>query len=519
MIHWLQSREWEGTKSSQSNWRDVREMFGNAVGDNFEAAARAYWRDQAPEVWSAKSVDKRNHSTVRPWLALTGLAIEAASSPRWAEALSPSEADIAAAWATTELNGFPEWFHSLASAQPDGVRKALERELEAEFTDIAIIQHPRTLSAIRHSRALATQQVVASFLKRKLLSWPTDPPSEAEARPSLQNLERVLVVLAATMPADLEMATYCEQRFKAAPSGALAVAWLRGVFENDFVRGVKTLLIGLGVVAPTERRQHGLLWLAGTFGERGLGKLPVGVRGDADFLFELTTLAYECIRREDDVHHEGAYTPDLRDDAEFARNRILSALVYLPGQQAYDGLIRLSAEPLFRHMPDRLKKLARERAAVDSEPQALSIAEFRGWEQPYGHPPRNPNELFDLVGDRLDDLDYDMRHHSFNVRDQLHALTEEPELQPHIARYFYDHARGLFTVTRESEVADKKKTDVVLGTTQAGNATIEIKVGWSVTELEVAIKDQLVGQYLRHPDCQVGHLLVTYAGRKASSIR
>ena len=139
MIHWLQSREWEGTKSSQSNWRDVREMFGNAVGDNFEAAARAYWRDQAPEVWSAKSVDKRNHSTVRPWLALTGLAIEAASSPRWAEALSPSEADIAAAWATTELNGFPEWFHSLASAQPDGVRKALERELEAEFTDIAMI--------------------------------------------------------------------------------------------------------------------------------------------------------------------------------------------------------------------------------------------------------------------------------------------------------------------------------------------------------------------------------------------
>ena len=167
-------------------------------------------------------------------------------------------------------------------------------------------------------------------------------------------------------------------------------------------------------------------------------------------------------------------------------------------------------------MPDRIKKLARERAAVDSEPQALSYEEFQAWEQPYGHPPRNPGELFDVICDRLDDLDYDIRHHSFNVRDQLHVLTEESELQPHIARYFYDHAHGLFTITRESEVADKKKTDVVLSTIKAGSATIEIKVGdrWSVTELKAAIENQLVGQYLRHPDCQVGHLLVTYAGRK-----
>ena len=95
-------------------------------------------------------------------------------------------------------------------------------------------------------------------------------------------------------------------------------------------------------------------------------------------------------------------------------------------------------------------------------------------------------------------------------------MSEESELQPHIARYFYDHAHELFTVARESEVADKKKTDVVLSTANAGSATIEIKVGdrCSVTELEAAIEDQLVGQYLRHPDCQVGHLLVTYAGRK-----
>ena len=333
MVQWLRSRETDDTKTTQSNWREVRNMFGNAVGDNFGAAARAYWRVQAPEVWSAKPVQERYQSTIRPCLALTGLAIEAASSPKWAEALSRSEAATAAAWATTELNGFPEWFDRLAVAWPEGVREALERELEAEFTDIATIQHPRTLSEIQHSRVPTTQQVVASFLKRKLLIWPSAPRAEAEAGPSLQNLERVLVVLAATMPADPEVAAYCEQQFKSAPSGPLAVAWLRGVFENDFVRGVEALRNGLMTVDQAERRQHGILWLAGTFGEHGLGQLPVSVRGDADLLFELTTLAYECIRREDDVHHEGVYSPNLRDDAETARNRILSALVDLPGQE------------------------------------------------------------------------------------------------------------------------------------------------------------------------------------------
>lgn len=516
LVQWLRFRETDDTKTAQSNWREVCGVFGNVVGDNFRAAMKVYWREQAPEVWSAKPVEERNQSTIRPCLALTGLAIEAVSKPKWAEVLSPSEAEIAAGWATTELNGFPEWFEGLAVAQPDGVREALERELEAEFTEIATIQHPRTLSAIQHSRAPSIQQVVARFLKRKLLIWPAEPLSETEAGSSLQNLERVLVVLAATTPADSEVAAYCEQRFKSAPSGPLAVAWLRGVFENDFARGVEALRNGLVAVDPAERRQHGILWLASTFGEHGLGQLPVGVRGDADLLFELTRLAYECIRREDDVHHEGVYSPNLRDDAETARNRILSALVDLPGEESYDALVRLSTEPLFRHMPDRIKKLARERAAVDSEPEALSPEESQQWEQPYGHPPRDPGELFNVVSDRLDDLDYDFRHHSFNVRDQLYALTEESELQPHIARYFYDHAHGLFTVTRESEVADKKKTDVVLSTVQAGSATIEIKVGdrWSVTELEMAIKGQLVGQYLRHPDCQVGHLLVTYAGEK-----
>ena len=38
--------------------------------------------------------------------------------------------------------------------------------------------------------------------------------------------------------------------------------------------------------------------------------------------------------------------------------------------------------------------------------------------------------------------------------------------------------------------------------------------GWSLTDLERALRDQLIGQYLRHPTCKAGCLLLTYHGRK-----
>ena len=47
-------------------------------------------------------------------------------------------------------------------------------------------------------------------------------------------------------------------------------------------------------------------------------------------------------------------------------------------------------------------------------------------------------------------------------------------------------------------------------------AVVEVKMAnkWSVTKLENALNSQLVGSYLRHPDCKAGCLLLTYHGRE-----
>lgn len=71
---------------------------------------------------------------------------------------------------------------------------------------------------------------------------------------------------------------------------------------------------------------------------------------------------------------------------------------------------------------------------------------------------------------------------------------------------------------REEEVADRKKPDIRLATTHGDQrAAIEVKIAdeWSLPQLENALRDQLVGQYLRHQKCKAGCLLLTYHGRKA----
>ena len=130
-------------------------------------------------------------------------------------------------------------------------------------------------------------------------------------------------------------------------------------------------------------------------------------------------------------------------------------------------------------------------------------------------PPANSNELFGVMLDRVDDLAFDLRNHDFDERKLLRATTSETAIQPNLARKLSDAARGAYIVSREEEVADKKETDIRLAATAfTGRAVIELKVGdnWSVRRLEDALETQLVGKYLRHPNCSVGGLLITYAG-------
>lgn len=517
LIRWLRMSAERNSNShlALSNWREIRRILGDELGEGFEAALKDYWRENEPPVWSRLPADQRNRISGLHIAGLTGLSVEAGNGTGWASGLTQDEARRAAEWGLVEMNGFPEWFGALARRRPEAVRAALEEELQAELAEADEAVHPHTLQALRYGGDTA-RRLVAAYLKSALFAWPAPGANEEGETVRARNLNTVLSILRLTGDTDSAVAALCETKFLQDPGRPSAMTWLRGLCAWDLRRSLAAIRKGLEKTPEGERRGRGVQWFAGLFGDRDAG-LPIPLDADVDILLDLTKLAYEYVRREDDVEHEGAYSPDVRDDAETARNRLLSALFEKPGADAHAALRNLASEPLFSHLEDRMRLFARRRAAADSEATALTSADVRAWQDRYEHPPRNRDELFAVMLDRLDDIDHDIKHHDFTDRPLLAAIDEETVIQPLLARKFSDAARGQYQVVREDEVADKKETDIrLLGTACPDRSVIEIKIGdkWSVTELEAAITDQLRGKYLRHETCTAGCLLVTYAGRK-----
>ena len=180
-------------------------------------------------------------------------------------------------------------------------------------------------------------------------------------------------------------------------------------------------------------------------------------------------------------------------------------------------ILDLASEDDFAHFPDRLKLLARQRAAADAEFEPFDPAAVVVLEKRLEAPARDSDGLFAVMMDRLADLDHELRHGDFSDRGTVQSITQEPEMQRTLAWRLRDKANGVYKVAREEEVVDRKKTDIRFLSVQGEKkAVAEVKIAdnWSLTQLEKALRNQLLGQYLRHVDCKAGCLLLTYHGRK-----
>ena len=119
--------------------------------------------------------------------------------------------------------------------------------------------------------------------------------------------------------------------------------------------------------------------------------------------------------------------------------------------------------------------------------------------------------------DRLDDLQHDFTHDDFTDRATVRNIIKETEMQRTLAWRIRDKANGAYKVTREEEVADNKRPDIRLWTVKHDQkAAVEVKIAYkySLTQLEKALRNQLVGKYLRPSYCKAGCLLLTYHGEK-----
>ena len=519
LLEWLCS--FSGSTSRYSVWdREALEReFGTAIADRAAAALQAWWRKNPPALWSGRPEAERN-SVRYAWIwGLCGIASEA-QSDGWAARLTADEARTAVAYATIELNDFPSWIDDLVAAHPQAVEAVLAEEVDAELAEGDRMSHLSTLQLVARAN-VQLKRCLAPRLRPFIEAF-QPPTDEAVAGHWAHHiLTPLLAVLEAGSPPEdrANLVAICERHFRNRPGGRLSLVWLRALFRLDPERAMARLeedLSSLDEAAGTARVVEVFAALGGFETTEsifsGIEPLPASV------LDRLVRLAFRHVREEDDHWHVGFFTPDRRDRAQDARRALLKALIATPGPEACGILLRLAEDPSFSHLSDRLKMHARQRAAEDAEFTAWTPSDIGTLDASLEAHPKDRNSLFSLMMDRLDDLQHDLAHGDFSDRRTLRTIKAEAEMQRTLAARLRERARECYTVARETEVADRKEPDILLTVGNDLQAVIEIKIAdsWTVTDLEKALSDQLVGQYLRHDSCKAGCLLLTYHGRKQS---
>lgn len=234
-----------------------------------------------------------------------------------------------------------------------------------------------------------------------------------------------------------------------------------------------------------------------------------------EVLGELMPLIYQFVKVEEDVHHEGVYSPGVRDRAEQTRSHLLNVIFDMPGRSSYDMLMNLSKTISDIFLKDRMNYLAKERAALDAEFEPWHGRDVAEFAMSAEKQPKSEADLYELALVRLDELRMDIEEGDESEAALLQKLTKETEIRTVFANRLKKSSRSPYTVGSEEELADASRTDIRLNAPLVpAPVPIELKIAdkWTLEQLRERMENQLIRQYMRIS--QYGIFLVVHNGEK-----
>lgn len=512
---WLRRVSRDFSSCNVWNRKELSRAFNSDIVARVEKALGEHWRATTPATWATQSESAKNTTSYDAIWGLVGVSAEAENSG-WTAALSPVEAERAAAYAAVELNGFAPFLVDLTTSHPVEVEKAIGGEVSAQLRAGGSHGHLPGVSNLVHADA-PLKRLLAPRLLCEIASWPSEV-SEDEQANRAKHLDQVLSILNESGDAVSRgaVARECADRYRNDSSGYLALSWLLGLARFDPVEATQALKATLVDPDDAASRERAVEIFALLFESRDSVTFSVeNPEIQAGVFRDLTKLAYAFIRPEEDRRRDGSYRPDARDHAQHAREGLLPKLCDVPGAATCRALKSLAGEPDFASMADYLKSRARQRAADDAEFEPYTAEEIIALERNYEIPPNDRDGAFHLTMARLGDIRDELADGDLSDRELVQSAKKEEWIQRTLALRLRWRANGVYRVVREEEVVEGKSPDICLHFSDSNRkVTIEVKIAdrYSGKDLETALRDQLAKGYLRDPDCKAGCLLLVYLG-------
>ena len=495
---------------TDGNWRSLIGIYGEQVAAAFRDAAVRFWREYDPRTKSQGAASLTTPGAVI--FGLTGLAIEAREVKGWPDKLTPAEAERATRYSASELNGFPIWLQDLYAAFPDEVAGVL-------------------LTEIRHELAVETKDSESQYVLYDM-AWngdfarekiaPALMPALRGRRVNLRNVGHLLSIVQASSVPDMDIAEVAARKATARFDPIFSPTWYATWAGVDPIAAIPAVAARLAALnTPVKQTNLALRFAVALLGGRQHeGRARLTYRA-VEHMKALYLLMAKYIREEEDVDRsgKGVYSPGLRDDAQDARNALISFIRETPGKEAYLALIEIErAHPVARSRP-WMGFYAKTKATLDADLAPWKPGQVKEFNDARVATPTNHRELWYFGVERLEDLKHELEHGDESIASTLQATDQETEFRKYIGGWLRGKAGGRYSIPPEEELADAKRPDLRFrGAGFDAPVPIELKVAdnWTGPHLFERMVVQLGGDYLRDMRSSRGIFLIVYIGKKTN---
>lgn len=513
LTDWLRRRS-EASEPDQAALHStlLAEGFGPDIPQAYREALKALWRRVKP----ARPTRASDSLITTKWenlLALAGIGVEAAQNPAWIEGLNDAEVVRAAKHTCMAEQGHPSWLPALLEKRPTLVAPVILAALKHEWR----VPYDGAGELLSHYAQLVAD--IPSSLQGDLLRLLMR--SEPDNLNKLERGLRILGSLKLDEDQRRRLLRWTATRIRTHSQNSQderAVRYLVLYFFHDVKHAVSVLSRWIHGVADASRRRRAELAFGTFFGDRGPSIVSLMDSASIADLERLAHLVYRLIDPKDDEEHVGVYSPSYRDHAEDARNSILKTLLNRRGEAAYAAALRLSETTVSDLSERRARQLAHQIAERDSDLPPWTTAQVLQLEQRHTLPVRFGSDLLRVVIAALKNIQYVFDHGDASSKELLTTARDEGAVQNWLAEQLKLRSKERFHAFREVVVADENRPDVTVSSASSiDELAIEAKhanKGWTLRDLEEAVRTQIAKKYLRASNRRHGILVVTLHGSR-----
>ena len=442
LFRYINKKSDEKTSYSWLNCNLLIPDFGEEVAIKYRNFAIEYWKEYQDNILLSEG-SERNSTTYAGILALSGIGIEENINPNWVDTINSKLAIKAAKLAMCNLNEFPQWFHKVFSRFPNEITSLLVHEIEWCIND----ESEEDSSHYVLGKIFPNSDYLFDRLGKPIFDLLKK--YEVISEQILINCLNTLILSKSVT--DSQLANLAQERITSELNSNLFHIWWTIYISTNSIFAIRCFDDKLSKLSKQNATNLAIQVITTLDNRHGyVSFINRDMVQTVDSLVALYNLMHKYIRTGDDIHRNdgGCYSSTLRDDAQSARNGLLTALKQIPGEKTYNALREIAK--VWQAVPWQkswIEHLALERATADGGLTNMSENEFRDYSKELSKTDNSKVEINinapvtdSVIGQNVKDVSIEKNNNN------SHEIGAPSQQKPPEYRVWYDRFGGKIMV-------------------------------------------------------------------------